>query len=107
VGYPTRVLDLANWAGYGVEGTAPYTGVIGTFDVHQLTIDDSATDVMDAWVGIEGIKGTAGANDLIQAGSWSPWSPYVGSAPVDQFGYTGNTFLGMPVDDRDRGRHRY
>ena len=42
------------------------------------------------------ISGTAGANDLIQAGIMGSVVPCVGSAPVDQFDYTGNTFWACP-----------
>jgi hypothetical protein len=86
---PTRVVHTDNWAGYGVEGTAPYNGVRGAFNIPLLTTGDSATDHMDVWVGIDGIEGTAGANDLIQDGVMESMVPCQGNLPYDPSAYTG------------------
>jgi len=102
----TRVVESDNWAGYGVEGMAPYTGVSGTFNVPKLTADDISTDIMDVWVGIDGIKGTPGANDLIQAGVMESMVPCQGSMTTDdQSSYTGHQFWMCPwafdIEDGD------
>ena len=71
-----------NWSGYVMTGGQPYTGVSGTFTVSSLVQGTPASDSMDEWVGIDGMYGTAGANDLIQAGIMESMLPCSGTATV-------------------------
>ena len=90
---PTRIVNSDSWAGYGVEGTAPYTGVRGVFNVLMLTTENSATDLTDVWVGIDGIGGTARRpTSLIQIGVMEYHGALPGLAPYDQSAFTGTNF---------------
>ena len=93
---PTRIVNTDNWAGYGVEGTSAYTGVRGAFNVPLLTVDDSATDRVDIWAGIGGVRSPAGVNDLIQAGVMESMVPCRGTQTYDQSVYSGGTFWVCP-----------
>lgn len=57
-----------NWSGYVMTGSQPYTYVQGTFTVPSLTTSETCNSVAAEWVGVDGMSGTSGANDLIQAG---------------------------------------
>jgi hypothetical protein len=86
---PVKSDISANWAGYIVEGDAPYTGVRGDFSVPQLSTDDGATDNLAIWVGIDGSSG-AGADELIQAGVDESMVPCDGPDAYDTSAYTGD-----------------
>ena len=68
-----------NWSGYVAAGGGPYTVVAGTFTVSSLTTGTPAGDAMDEWVGIDGMGGTSGASDLIQAGIMESMVPCSGT----------------------------
>jgi Peptidase A4 family/Putative Ig domain len=54
----------SNWSGY-IELHGPFTAVTGTFSVPSLFVGTPQSDLMSAWVGIDGGNGD---NSLIQAG---------------------------------------
>jgi len=56
-----------NWSGYGALG-GPYTDVSATFTVPFLTTAAQCDEELSNWVGIDGMAGTPGASELIQAG---------------------------------------
>lgn len=57
----------SNWSGYAVTG-GPYTGLSATFTVPYLTLGATCKEETWEWVGIDGVRGSPGARDLIQAG---------------------------------------
>lgn len=57
----------SNWSGYAVTG-GPYTRISATFTVPYLTLAAGCNEETWEWVGIDGARGSPGAEDLIQAG---------------------------------------
>ena len=66
-GSPPQQQTSSNWAGYGVSGGS-YTSVEGTFTVTALATGSASSGVISEWVGIDGLTGSSGVQDLIQAG---------------------------------------
>ena len=85
----------SNWAGYGVSG-GPYTSVEGTFTVPSLATGAPASGVMSEWVGIDGLSGTNGAQDLVQAGVLESMLPCDGSSTYTKGAYSPDQFYICP-----------
>jgi hypothetical protein len=66
-GAPVQKTTYANWSGYAVT-KGPYTGLGATFTVPYLTLAARCNEETWEWVGIDGLRGSPGADDLIQAG---------------------------------------
>ena len=93
-GSPVQQTD-SNWAGYGVSG-GPYTSVEGTFTVPSLAPGAPASGAMSEWVGIDGLSGTNGAEDLVQAGVLESMLPCDGTSTYPKGAYSPDQFYICP-----------
>ncbi len=94
-GFLPQQQTSSNWAGYGVSGGS-YTSVEGTFTVTALATGSPSSGVMSEWVGIDGLSGSSGVQDLIQAGVQESMLPCTGSTTYSNGSYSPNRFYICP-----------
>ncbi len=99
---PTQQQTDSNWSGYAATG-GPFTSVSGTFTVSTLTDGTPQSGVMSEWVGIDGLGGSSGSQDLIQAGIMESMLPCEGSATEANWQLQPRRVLDLPMDDLHRG----
>jgi hypothetical protein len=94
-GSPPQQQTSSNWAGYGVSGGS-YTSVEGTFTVTALATGSPSSGVISEWVGIDGLSGSSGVQDLIQAGVQESMLPCSGSTTYSNGSYSPDRFYICP-----------
>ncbi len=94
-GVSTQQQTDSNWSGYAVTG-GPYTSVSGTFTLSTLTDGTPPSGLMDEWVGIDGLAGSPGYPDLIQAGIMESMLPCEGSTTEPNGAYNPDEFWMCP-----------